>query len=89
MPVSSHFRFTSPATPSGSRLSDLSRSIRAYLDRKPHDASQPPGWIGSTLWAYDLYPDKPSSAEVRAAIEELGGEAYLRSSLKRAREVAA
>jgi hypothetical protein len=70
-------------------LSSLARAIRDYLDRIPADAGQPPGWIGSTLWAYDLHPDKPTPAEVRAAIEELGGEPYLRSSLERAREAAA
>jgi hypothetical protein len=70
-------------------LSSLATAIRDYLDQSPHDACQPGGWIGTTLWAYDRYPGKPTPAEVRAAIDELGGEAYLRSSLERARGVAA
>jgi ribosomal protein S19E (S16A) len=70
-------------------VSDLAVAIRDYLDRKPHDACQPPGWIGSTLWAFDLYPSNPTPTEARAAIDELGGEAYLRDHLERARRVAA
>lgn len=70
-------------------VSPLAAAIRDYLDRSPADVDQPPGWLGSTLWAYDLYPEKPSPAEVRAAVDELGGETYLRVSLERAREVAA
>ncbi len=63
-------------------VSDLARAIRAYLDRSPTDACQPPGWIGNTLWALDLFGGKPAPAEVKAAIEELGGEAYLRGKLR-------
>jgi hypothetical protein len=69
--------------------SALARAIRAYLDRSPNDACQPPGWIGNTLWALDLFGGKPAPAEVKAAIEELGGEAYLRSKLRAADEGAA
>jgi predicted transcriptional regulator len=65
-------------------LSPLAVAIRDYLDAHPTDARQPAGWIGSTLWAYDLHPDKPSPAETKAAIEELGGSAYLDGLLKRA-----
>ncbi len=54
-------------------VSALAAAIRDYLDRNPHDACEPPGWIGATLWAYDLFPGKPTREEVRAAIEELGG----------------
>ena len=66
-------------------VSSLAAAIRRYLESNPADASQPPGWIGSTLWAYNLYPSKPTPAEVRSAIDELGGEAYLRDGLERAR----
>jgi hypothetical protein len=62
--------------------SALARAIRAYLDLSPNDACQPPGWIGNTLWALDLFGGKPAPAEVKAAIEALGGEAYLRSRLR-------
>jgi len=70
-------------------VSLLADAIREYLDRNPHDACQPPGWIGATLWAYDLYPGSPSPLRVRAAIEELGGETYLRERLEWARRGAA
>lgn len=70
-------------------LSSLATAIRDYLDLSPADASQPPGWIGGTLWAYALYPGKPAPGEVRAAINELGGDAYLRGNLERARQAAA
>jgi DNA-binding Lrp family transcriptional regulator len=69
-------------------VSPLASAIRDYLEHKPADACQPPGWIGGTLWAYDLYPGKPTPAEVRAAIDELGGESYLRSNLDQARRAA-
>jgi hypothetical protein len=62
-------------------VSPLSAAIRSYLERSPADACQPPGWIGSTLWAYDLCSEKPTPAECRAAIEELGGDTYLRDRL--------
>ena len=70
-------------------LSPLAVAVRDYLDRNPHDARQPPGWIGSTLWCFDLYPDKATPAEMRDAIEELGGSAYLDTKLKKATEVPA
>jgi len=66
-------------------VSTLAVAVRGYLDRNPHDACQPSGWIGTTLWAYDLYPGKPTPAEIRVAVDELGGEAYLRENLERAR----
>jgi hypothetical protein len=72
--------------PPGPEVSELARVIRDYLDRNPQDACQPPGWIGTTLWAYDLRPDKVTSAEVQAAIEELGGERYRRERLRYAEE---
>jgi DNA-binding Lrp family transcriptional regulator len=76
------------AQPEPPPVSALAATIRDYLDRSPADACQPPGWLGSTLWAFDLYPDKPAPAEVRAAIDELGGESYLRSNLERGRRAA-
>ncbi len=70
-------------------VSVLAAAVRGYLDLHPGDACQPPGWIGSTLWAYELYDGKPTAAEIRAAIEELGGEAYLRERLDAAKGAAA
>jgi hypothetical protein len=66
----------------------LAAAVWDYLDRAPHDACQPAGWIGSTLWALDLYGGKPTPSETAAAIEELGGERYLRGLLERVRGVA-
>ncbi len=71
------------------KLSPLAVAVRDYLDRNPHDARQMPGWIGSTLWCFDLYPDKATPAEMKDAIEELGGSAYLDTKLKKATEVPA
>jgi len=70
-------------------LSSLAVTVRDYLDRHPHQARQPAGWIGVTLWADGLHPklDNPP-AETRAAIEELGGAAYLDRKLKEAKGVA-
>ncbi len=66
-------------------VSPLAAAVRDYLERNPHDARQPPGWIGTTLWAFELCPGKPTAAFVSTAVEELGGEAYLRELLGRAR----
>ena len=63
-------------------------AIHAYLQANPHDACQPLGWLGTTLWAFDFYPDKPTPTEARAAVDELGGEAYLRHALERAKGAA-
>jgi Domain of unknown function (DUF3854) len=70
-------------------LSSLAVAIRDYLDCHPHQARQPAGWIGVTLWADGLHHklDNPP-AETRAAIEELGGAAYLDRKLKEAKGVA-
>jgi hypothetical protein len=73
----------------GRPLSPLAAAVRVYLERNPHDACQPPGWIGATLWAYELYDGKPSPADVKAAIEDLGGESFLREHLRRADQGAA
>jgi hypothetical protein len=69
-------------------LSPFARAIRDYLERHPRDARQPAGWIGSTLWAYELFDGRPTPAEAKAAIEELGGAAYLDTKLKQAKGVA-
>lgn len=55
-------------------LSPLAVAVRDYLDANPQDRHQPPGWIGNTLWCCDLYPGKPTPAEIRAAMGELAGE---------------
>ncbi len=70
-----------PSTP-------LAAAIDAYLQRNPQDADQPPGWLGSTLWAFELYPGRPSPDEVKAEIEALGGIGYRRRLLERARGAA-
>src|SRR5215217_2142349 len=58
-----------PAGPSGFALSPLAVAVRDYLERFPRDARHPPGWIGNTLWAFELYPGLPTPAESKAAIE--------------------
>jgi ribosomal protein S19E (S16A) len=70
-------------------LSLLAVAVRDYLNRNPSDAREPAGWIGVTLWAYGLHQklDNPP-AETKAAIEELGGAAYMDAVLKRAKEAA-
>jgi hypothetical protein len=69
-------------------LSPLAEAVKNYLEYSPQDACQPPGWIGTTLWAHELYLGKPTPAEIRNAIGELGGESYLRLRLEEARCVA-
>jgi hypothetical protein len=77
-----------PKTESPPPLSPLAIAVRDYLDKSPRDARQPPGWIGSTLWALELFDGKPTPAETRAAIEELGGAAYLNAKLMKAKGAA-
>jgi hypothetical protein len=77
-------RFESVPTP----LSPLAEAIRYYLEKNPKDADQPAGWLGTTLWAHDLYPDKPTAEEAKAAVGELGGDEYRRSVLARIRGAA-
>ena len=82
-----------PAAPPGIEaerpdVSPLAAAVRDYLDRQPHDARQSPYWIGATLWAHGLYEGKPTPAETRAAIGELGGGEYLEETLRRARGAA-
>jgi Domain of unknown function (DUF3854) len=77
-----------PDQPSEVALSPLAVAIRDYLDRHPRQARHPAGWIGSTLWAYELYSSKPTPKQSKAAIEELGGAAYLDAKLKEAQGAA-
>ena len=77
-----------PKTEPPPPLSPLAVAVRDYLDKIPRDARQPPGWIGSTLWALELFDGKPTPAEARAAIEELGGAAYLNAKLMEAKDAA-
>jgi hypothetical protein len=85
----SHMQAQSPPDqPSGAALSPLAVAVRDYLERFPRDARHPPGWIGNTLWAFELYPDLPTSAESKAAIEELGGATYLYAKLMEAKGAA-
>lgn len=62
-------------------LSPLAAAVALYLHENPQDADQPPGWLGSTVWALELHPDRPTPAEARDAVEELGGGDYLRRVL--------
>lgn len=56
-------------------FSPLAAAVRDYLERNPHRADETPSWIANTLWAYKLYPGKPTRHEVSYALEELGSEA--------------
>ncbi len=70
-------------------LSPLAVAVRTYLERQPHQARQPAGWIGVALWAEGLHPklDNPPM-KIRAAVDELGGAAYLDRTLKQSKVVA-
>ncbi len=58
-------------------LSPLARALGDYLGLHPDDACQGPYWLSRTLWCFNLYPGKPADiAEVREALEELGGDDY-------------
>ncbi len=70
------------------KLSPLAEAVRAYLERNPRDGRQPPGWLGNTLWALELFDGHPTPAQTRAALEELGGARYLDGRLKQAQGVA-
>jgi hypothetical protein len=78
-----------PDQPHEVALSPLAVAVRDYLERHPHQARQPAGWIGVTLWAEGLHPklDDPP-VQTRAAVEELGGAAYLEAKLKEAKGAA-
>ncbi len=70
------------------KLSPLAACVRDYLERTPRDACQPAGWIGSTLWALELFEGRPTPPETRDAIEELGGEVYLKMKLNQSKGAA-
>ncbi len=55
-------------------LTPLAVAVRDYLERHPSRATETPSWIANTLWAYDLYPGKPTRYEVTVALEDLQGE---------------
>jgi hypothetical protein len=78
----------SPESSPPPSLSPLAQAVRDYLERSPRDARHPPGWIGNTLWALELYPGLPTPAESKAAIEELGGATYLYAKLMEAKGAA-
>jgi transposase len=59
-------------------VSALTAVLRDYLGRNPGHSREPAGWLANTLWALELYPGKPTREEVAAALDELGGDAYLR-----------
>ena len=64
-------------------VSGLAGALKGYLELNPGDACQRWSWLGLYLWSEDLVIGKPTAREVAAAIEELGGEVYLRSLLER------
>ncbi len=70
------------------KLSPLAACVRDYLERNPRDACQPIGWIGATLWALELFDGKPTPGQTRAAIEELGGDVYLKMKLNQSKGAA-
>lgn len=65
--------------------SPLAEAIDAYLQRNKPDADQLPGWLGVRVWDAGLHPklDNPAVA-AKAAIEELGGDAYRKALLEEA-----
>jgi len=69
-------------------VSPLAAAVRYYLEHNPRDACERPSWIANTLWALELTEGKPTPAEVRSAIEELGGDPYLRGCLDAAKGAA-
>jgi hypothetical protein len=73
----------------GAPLSPLAVAIRDYMDCHPHQARQPAGWLGVTVWAEGLHAKLENPpVQARAAIEELGGAAYLDRKLKEAKGAA-
>jgi hypothetical protein len=65
-------------------VSPLAVAVREYLERNPRDARQPVGWLGTTLWCLELYDGQPTPGQTRAALDELGGGAFLDKTLKQA-----
>ena len=69
--------------------SELAAAVGGYLELNPGDACQWPSWLANCLWSEELVIGKPTAADVVAAIEELGGDPYLRLLLERARKASA
>ena len=70
-------------------VSELAAAVGGYLGLNPGDACQWPSWLANCLWSEELVIGKPTAAAVAAAIEELGGDPYLRLLLERARKASA
>lgn len=70
-------------------VSPLAAAVGGYLEINPGDACQWPSWLANCLWSEELVIGKPTAADVVAAIEELGGDPYLRLLLDRSREAGA
>ena len=66
-------------------LSPLAVALDGYLRLNPHKVTEYPGWIASTLRVYDWIPEGVTGREIKAAIEELGGNEYRRSIMELAR----
>ncbi len=41
-------------------LTPLAIACREYLERNPSRRNETPSWLAGTLWAYELYPGKPT-----------------------------
>ncbi len=52
--------------------SPLAVALHDYLERNPQATDETPSWIANTIWAFELYPGKPTCYEVTSALEELG-----------------
>ncbi len=50
---------------------DLRTAVHDYLELNPRGWEETPSWIGTTLWAYDLYPRRPDPQEVADAMKDL------------------
>ena len=70
-------------------VSELAAAVGGYLEINPGDACQWPSWLANCLWSEELVIGKPTAADVVAAIEELGGDTYLRLLLERAQKASA
>ena len=70
-------------------VSGLAVAVGGYLEINPGDACQWSSWLANCLWSEELVIGKPTAADVAAAIEELGGDPYLRLLLEKAREAGA
>lgn len=65
------------------RLSPLAAAVRDRLESCP-DGPWWPSWIANYLWSEGKVIGKPTPEEVEAAIDELGGAAYLDGLMVRA-----